>query len=205
MSGVSSSLIQWNWMFCARGEMAEAAIVAPRDMGEHAQLPRRQRAVGDGDAQHIGVKLQIEPVHQPQRLELVLATAGRRGGGAPGRDIARRARRGSGGRNRRSGTCGASDRSGRRRGCARAARRDGPCPPRPRPRSDRARRPAAASARPAPRRAAPRPRARRRGARRRSPATSAVAGAIDRHAVAQPVRRHQLPSLALRHCRRLQE
>src|SRR5690606_29926785 len=28
---------------------------------------------GDGDAQHVGVELEIEPVHQPQRAELVLA------------------------------------------------------------------------------------------------------------------------------------
>ena len=56
----------------ARGEMAVAAVVGARDVGEHAQLARRQRAVGNGDAQHVGVELQIEAVHQPQRLELVL-------------------------------------------------------------------------------------------------------------------------------------
>ena len=55
-----------------RGEVAVAAIVAARDMGEHAHLLGRQRAVGDGDAQHIGVKLQIDAVHQPQRLEFLL-------------------------------------------------------------------------------------------------------------------------------------
>ena len=52
--------------------MAVAAVVAPRDVGQHAQLVRRQRAVGNGDPQHVGVQLQIEAVHQPQRLELVL-------------------------------------------------------------------------------------------------------------------------------------
>ena len=55
----------------ARGEMAVALVVFARDMGQHAHLLGRQRAVRHGDAQHIGVKLQIEPVHQPQRLELV--------------------------------------------------------------------------------------------------------------------------------------
>ena len=55
-----------------RGEMAVAAIVAARDMRQHAQLRRRQRAVRDGDPQHVGVQLQIDAVHQPQRLELVL-------------------------------------------------------------------------------------------------------------------------------------
>ena len=33
---------------------------------------RVQRAVGNGDAQHVGVQLQIDAVHQPQRPELVL-------------------------------------------------------------------------------------------------------------------------------------
>ena len=47
------------------GEMAVAAVVVPRDFGELApHLARVERAVGDGDAQHIGVKLQVEAVHQ---------------------------------------------------------------------------------------------------------------------------------------------
>ena len=54
-----------------RGEMAVAFVVFPRDVGQHAQLLRRQRAVRHGDAQHVGVELQVEPVHQAQRLELV--------------------------------------------------------------------------------------------------------------------------------------
>jgi hypothetical protein len=41
-------------------------------VGELAHLARGQRAVGDGDAQHVGVQLQIDAVHQAQRLELVL-------------------------------------------------------------------------------------------------------------------------------------
>ena len=61
----------------ARGEVAVAAVVRARDVGELAQLARRQRAVGDGDAQHVGVELQIEAVHQPQRLELVLGQLAR--------------------------------------------------------------------------------------------------------------------------------
>ena len=55
-----------------RGEMAVAAIVFARDVGELAQLLRIQRAVGHGDAQHVGVQLQIEAVHQPVRPELLL-------------------------------------------------------------------------------------------------------------------------------------
>ncbi len=56
----------------ARGEMAVAAVVLARDFGELAHLARIQRAVGHGDAQHVGVQLQIEPVHQPVRPELLL-------------------------------------------------------------------------------------------------------------------------------------
>ena len=52
-------------------EMAIALVVTARDMRELAQLARAQRAVGNGDAQHVGVKLQVETVHQPQWLELV--------------------------------------------------------------------------------------------------------------------------------------
>ncbi len=55
-----------------RGEVAVAAVVRARDMRQRAQLRRRQRAVGNGDAQHVGVKLEVDAVHQPQRLELVL-------------------------------------------------------------------------------------------------------------------------------------
>ena len=71
-SGSSSSLIQWILDVLPRGEMAVAAIVFARDMGQHAQLRRRQRAVGNGDAQHVGVQLQIDAIHQPQRLEFFL-------------------------------------------------------------------------------------------------------------------------------------
>ena len=56
----------------ARGEMPVAAIIAPAHMGEHAQLLRRQGTVGNGDPQHIGVKLQIDAVHETQRLEFLL-------------------------------------------------------------------------------------------------------------------------------------
>ena len=55
-----------------RGEMAVAAVVLARDVGELAHLAGVQRAVGHGDAQHVGVQLQIEAVHQPMRSKLVL-------------------------------------------------------------------------------------------------------------------------------------
>ncbi len=55
-----------------RGEVAVAAIITPRHMREPPHLLRRQRAVGDRDAEHIGVQLQIDAVHQSQRLEFVL-------------------------------------------------------------------------------------------------------------------------------------
>ena len=54
------------------GEMAVVAVVAPRDVRQHAQLVRRQSAVRNGDPQHIGVELQVDAVHQAERLELLL-------------------------------------------------------------------------------------------------------------------------------------
>ena len=61
----------------ARREMAVAAVVLARDIGQLAQLARRQRAVGNGDAQHVGVELQVEAVGEPQRLELLLGELAR--------------------------------------------------------------------------------------------------------------------------------
>src|SRR5207342_2962129 len=55
-----------------RSEMAVAAIEAPPDHGKLAQLAGRKHAIRNGDAQHIGVQLQIETVAQAQRAELVL-------------------------------------------------------------------------------------------------------------------------------------
>ena len=52
--------------------MAVALVVFAGDMAEHPELLRVQRAVGHGDAQHVGVKLQVDAVHQAQRTELVL-------------------------------------------------------------------------------------------------------------------------------------
>ncbi len=50
-------------------EMTVAAVVFARDLGKLAQLQRRERAIRNGDAQHIGVQLQVDAIHQPQRLE----------------------------------------------------------------------------------------------------------------------------------------
>ena len=61
----------------ARREMAVAAVVLARDVGQLAQLARRQRAVGDGDAQHVGMELQVEAVGEPERLELLLGELAR--------------------------------------------------------------------------------------------------------------------------------
>ena len=72
-----------------RGEMAVAPVVDARHMGELAELVRRKRAVRDRDPQHIGVELQVHPVHQPQRLELVLGQLARK----PARDLSAEFRR----------------------------------------------------------------------------------------------------------------
>ena len=63
------------------GEVAVAAVVFARDLGELAHLARVQRSVGDGDPQHVGVELQIEPVHQPQRTELLFGELARQSAG----------------------------------------------------------------------------------------------------------------------------
>ena len=52
--------------------MPVVAVVGARDRGKHPHLPAVERAIGNGDAQHIGMKLEVEPVHQAKRLELVL-------------------------------------------------------------------------------------------------------------------------------------
>ena len=56
----------------ARAEVAIAAVVAACDAREPAQLGRGKEAVGDRDAQHRRVPLDVEPVLQPQGAELVL-------------------------------------------------------------------------------------------------------------------------------------
>ena len=55
----------------AGGEVAVAAVVARGDRGEHPQLRRRQDAVGDRDPEHGSEPLDVEPVHEPQGLELL--------------------------------------------------------------------------------------------------------------------------------------
>ena len=72
MSGTSRRLRPVELDVLPRGEVAVALVPALGDHRQLAHLVRVQRAVGDRDAQHVGVQLQVEPVHQPQRLELVL-------------------------------------------------------------------------------------------------------------------------------------
>ena len=62
----------------ARREMAIALVELARDVGELVQLARRQRAIGNGHAQHVGVELQVDAVHEPQRLELVFGHLARK-------------------------------------------------------------------------------------------------------------------------------
>jgi hypothetical protein len=56
----------------AGGEMSITAVIFVSDIAQHTHLCSIQSAIGDRDAQHIGVELEVEPVHQPQRLELIL-------------------------------------------------------------------------------------------------------------------------------------
>ena len=55
-----------------RGEVAEAAIVVARDVGELAQLARAQQAIRNRDAQHRRMALDVEAVAQSQRAKLIL-------------------------------------------------------------------------------------------------------------------------------------
>ena len=66
-----------------RGEMAIATVIAARHIGELAHLIGGERAIRDGDPQHVGMQLQIDAVHQPQRLELILIELARE----PARDL----------------------------------------------------------------------------------------------------------------------
>ena len=68
----------------ARREVAETLVIVTRNLGEAAQLDRRELAIGNRNAQHVGMQLQVHTVLQAQRLELVL---GQRAGQAP-RDLA---------------------------------------------------------------------------------------------------------------------
>ncbi len=56
----------------ARGKMAVALIPFGSDIGQLVHLAAAERAIGDRDPQHIGMQLQIEPVHQAQGLEFIL-------------------------------------------------------------------------------------------------------------------------------------
>ena len=53
-------------------EVTVAAVVAARDLGELAQLAHAQQPVGDRDAQHRRVALDVQAVAQPQRPEFLL-------------------------------------------------------------------------------------------------------------------------------------
>ncbi|MCY1555481.1 hypothetical protein D9M68_921510 [compost metagenome] len=53
--------------------MTIAAVVVPGDLRQGAHLVCGQRAVGDGDPQHVGVLLHIQSVLQTQRKKFLLA------------------------------------------------------------------------------------------------------------------------------------
>ena len=54
------------------GEMAIAFVISAGNVGQLAHLFARQRAIGNGNAQHIGMQLQIEAIHQAMNAELIL-------------------------------------------------------------------------------------------------------------------------------------
>ncbi len=56
----------------AGGEVAIAAVILARDMGQHAHLLGRQQAVRNRHAQHVGMALHVQAVLQAQRQEFFL-------------------------------------------------------------------------------------------------------------------------------------
>ena len=56
----------------SRCEMAVAPIPTVSDVCQHAHLITRERSVGNRDPQHVGMKLQINPIHESERFELIL-------------------------------------------------------------------------------------------------------------------------------------
>ena len=89
-----------------RGEMAVAAVIARVRHGRAcAAGPTTACRRGSRSAQHVGMKLQVDAVHQPQRLELLLGQFARQPPPRPDRGIPPRARRPGCDRNRHRGTC----------------------------------------------------------------------------------------------------
>ena len=72
----------------ARGEMPVSFVPAVSDHPQLAHLARVQRAIGNGHAQHVGMQLQIQPVHQPQRTEFLFGERAVK----PARDLTRELR-----------------------------------------------------------------------------------------------------------------
>ena len=57
------------------GEVAIALVIRVGDVGKLAHLVRRNRAIRNGDPQHVGVQLQIQPVHQAQGAKFFFGQA----------------------------------------------------------------------------------------------------------------------------------
>ena len=55
-----------------RREMAVALVIDPGDVGQPTHLATVHDAIGHRHPQHIGMQLQVDAVHQPQGLELIL-------------------------------------------------------------------------------------------------------------------------------------
>ncbi len=70
-------------------EVSVAPVVDARHVRKLAKLLRRQRSVGDRDPEHIGVKLQVDAIHEAQRFELILGQLT----GKPPRDLIAKLRR----------------------------------------------------------------------------------------------------------------
>ena len=61
----------------ARREVPIPPVEPPGDIRQGPHLDGVERSVRDGHPEHVGVKLQVQAVHEPQRLELVLGQLAR--------------------------------------------------------------------------------------------------------------------------------
>ena len=78
MSGTSSSFGPVVLDVLPRGEVAVVAVVLARQVRQHAQLPRGQQAVGNRNAQHGRMPLDVQAVAQAQGPELVFRQLARK-------------------------------------------------------------------------------------------------------------------------------
>ncbi len=59
-------------------EMSVSLVITTRDIAKLAQLLRAQRSIGNSNAQHVGMQLKVNTVHQAQWAKLVFGNIARK-------------------------------------------------------------------------------------------------------------------------------